>query len=241
MAEINPSLNATANKQNKLKALALWEVGIFELSFVILGFLIIFGIINYFNVLPVTQTFPFFSFLPRQQKIAENKTQANPAYVNQLELSKKAKALIPFLGCPLKQELCANGIIIPGEKDKLASFSGIGYSKLPQGTEILSSANGDIELRSQVSDGGTFVTIVNKGRNIQVNYEFPKDSFRISSPSAKTSEEGKIIGVVFGTNRTIDKFGGKFNLIFSTQSLTTKEYVNIKPAADGKSLLNVGP
>ena len=68
MAEINPSLNAIANKQNKLKALGSWEVGIFELSFVILGFLIIFGIINYFNVLPVTQTFPFFSFLPRQQK-----------------------------------------------------------------------------------------------------------------------------------------------------------------------------
>ena len=44
-------------------------------------------------------------------------------------------------------------------KNKLASFSGIGYSKLPQGTEILSSANGDIELKPS-KRWGTFVTIV---------------------------------------------------------------------------------
>ena len=68
MAEINPSLNATANKQNKLKALAPLGGRDFELSFVILGFLIIFGIINYFNVLPAHPNFSFFSFLPRQQK-----------------------------------------------------------------------------------------------------------------------------------------------------------------------------
>lgn len=59
-------------QKNKLKAVALIEVGLLEVSIVIVGLLVIFGIFNYFNLLPVSGSFPFLSFLPRQQKITTN-------------------------------------------------------------------------------------------------------------------------------------------------------------------------
>ncbi|MEK7502150.1 MAG: hypothetical protein AAB609_01330 [Patescibacteria group bacterium] len=66
------SIQPNEQKQNKLKAVALIEVGLLEVAFVIVGLLVIFGIFNYFNLLPISGSFPFLSFLPRQQKIITN-------------------------------------------------------------------------------------------------------------------------------------------------------------------------
>lgn len=67
--------NSNGQKKAKLKAIALVKVGLFELLFAIVGLLIIFGVLNYFNLLPISQSFPFLSFLPSQQKIEQDKTQ----------------------------------------------------------------------------------------------------------------------------------------------------------------------
>lgn len=69
------------NKENKLKAVALLEIGLAEIFLVIFILLLFFGTLNYFGILPISQTFPFLSFLPSQQKISENKPPANVAAV----------------------------------------------------------------------------------------------------------------------------------------------------------------
>ncbi len=71
------STQPNEQKQNKLKAIALIEVGLLEVSCVIVGLLVIFGIFNYFNLLPVSGSFPFLSFLPRQQKITTNRINSS--------------------------------------------------------------------------------------------------------------------------------------------------------------------
>ncbi len=62
-------------KQHPLTALVFLEVGLFEIAFVIVGVLLIFGTLNYFNILPFSQTFPkFLGWLPRQE-IPSNTSQ----------------------------------------------------------------------------------------------------------------------------------------------------------------------
>lgn len=57
----------TTRPVGKLKSLALWEVGLFELGFVLLGLLILFGVFNYFNLLPISKIFPNqLGFLPHR-------------------------------------------------------------------------------------------------------------------------------------------------------------------------------
>ena len=85
---------ASEQKRAKLKAIALIKVGLFELLFAIAGLLVIFGILNYFNLLPISRSFPFLSFLPAQQKMLQDKTQIQTqtaaAVVNGQEISKDA-------------------------------------------------------------------------------------------------------------------------------------------------------
>ena len=63
------SIQPNEQKQNKLKAVTLIEVGLLEVAFVIVGLLVIFGIFNYFNLLPISGSFPFLSFLQDNKKL----------------------------------------------------------------------------------------------------------------------------------------------------------------------------
>ncbi len=55
-------------KPNRLKALALIEIGLFELGFVAIILLLFFGILNYFNILSVSDLFPHqLGWLPRRE------------------------------------------------------------------------------------------------------------------------------------------------------------------------------
>ena len=94
----------------------------------------IFIALNYFDIISIPKTVPFLSFLPKQktQKVeTPSKTMISP--------TQTLKPKVTF-GCPVKENLCAKGaILILAGRDETSSFSGIVYSSLPQGTEILSS------------------------------------------------------------------------------------------------------
>lgn len=183
--------------------------------------------LNYFNILPISKTLPLLSFLPAKEQAVEKKPLKN----------EKPKITIPFVRCPVKQDLCAKGFIIPGEKDKISTFSAIGYKNLTKGTEILSAMNGNMQVENQ-TNGNVIVRIINKGRNMQVNYEFAKGAFISSTSSAQILQEGEGIGIITDESKAITKYEEKFSLIFSVQSLDEKVYKSIKPEKEGKYILH---
>jgi len=61
-------------QKKKFNGLLFLEVGLIEVFSVIIILFLIFGALNYFNVLPISESFPFLSFLPQRQKIITNKT-----------------------------------------------------------------------------------------------------------------------------------------------------------------------
>ncbi|OGK36787.1 hypothetical protein A3F03_01695 [Candidatus Roizmanbacteria bacterium RIFCSPHIGHO2_12_FULL_41_11] len=60
--------------KKKFNGLLFLEVGLVEVFSVIFVLLLIFGTLNYFGFLPISESFPFLSFLPQRQKIITNKT-----------------------------------------------------------------------------------------------------------------------------------------------------------------------
>jgi hypothetical protein len=61
--------NQLPSKQDKPRALMFLKMGLFEIFLVVAGLLLLFGMLNYFNILPVSDVFPNqLGFLPRQIK-----------------------------------------------------------------------------------------------------------------------------------------------------------------------------
>ncbi len=55
-------------KQNRKKKFALLEIGLFEISFVLIIIIVLFGLLNYFNILSLSTLYPNqLGFLPHQQ------------------------------------------------------------------------------------------------------------------------------------------------------------------------------
>src|SRR3989338_7561743 len=194
----------------------------------------IFIALNYFDIISIPKTVPFLSFLPKQktQKVeTPSKTMISP--------TQTLKPKVTF-GCPVKENLCAKGaILILAGRDETSSFSGIVYSSLPEGTEILSSFAGDIQVKNLATEGATLVTIINKDANLQANYKFPKDAFKLSIDSVRAGGRGETIGTIINGSKNFKKLGAGYdNLIFSIQNFSTKSYIKIKPAGDGKIILS---
>ena len=101
-----------APKKNKLGALAFLEVGIFEIFFVGVVLILLFGTLNYFNILSLSALYPQLSFLP-QKKV--------PPTISTLHQ----------LSCPSLKEFCqkGEGVVKDGKYigfgGKLASASAI--------------------------------------------------------------------------------------------------------------------
>jgi len=71
--------NSPAPQQNKPGKLAFLEVGLFEIFFVAVVLLLLFGALNYFNILSVSDAFPRqLGWLPRQA-VAQKKLLYTPA------------------------------------------------------------------------------------------------------------------------------------------------------------------
>lgn len=65
--------NEPEKKKHPLTALAFMEIGLFEVFFVATVLLLIFGALNYFSILPVSETFPkFLSWLPKKHTQINN-------------------------------------------------------------------------------------------------------------------------------------------------------------------------
>ncbi len=78
MEEYPPAINnePTNQKPNRLHALAFLEVGLFEIGFVGVVLFLLFGVLNYFNILSISDVFPkYLSFLPRQTTQIQNVPQ----------------------------------------------------------------------------------------------------------------------------------------------------------------------
>ena len=72
-ADQSPQVPQSLPKK-KFNGLLFLEVGLAEVLSVIFILILIFGTLNYFGFLPISQSFPFLSFLPQRQKIIVNKT-----------------------------------------------------------------------------------------------------------------------------------------------------------------------
>ena len=66
-------------KRHPLKALVFLEIGIFEFVFVAVVLFLLFGTLNYFNILAVSDVFPKqLGSLPKQTKIASQEETLQP-------------------------------------------------------------------------------------------------------------------------------------------------------------------
>lgn len=70
----SPQTPQPAPERKKFNGLLFLGVGSAEVFSVILVLLLIFGTLNYFGILPISQSIPLLSFLPQRQKIIVNKT-----------------------------------------------------------------------------------------------------------------------------------------------------------------------
>ncbi|MCL5019037.1 MAG: hypothetical protein M1426_00965 [Patescibacteria group bacterium] len=84
-------------KQDRKKRLAFLEVGLFEISFVLIIIIVLFGTLNYFNILSLSALYPNqLGFLPHQpfnvQKtpLTNNLLADNPKFKNYLKLDNQA-------------------------------------------------------------------------------------------------------------------------------------------------------
>ena len=184
----------------------------------------IFIALNYFDIISISRTQKV--EVPPKTIIPATRTPSEPE---------------PVSGCPVREELCNRGaVLILSEKEKISSFSGIVYSNLAAGEKILSVIPGDIQVKNLIIDERTLVTITDKESGLKANYEFPMDAFVLSATSSKISKRGEIIGAISDGSKSFKNLGGGYdNLIFSLQNLTTKLYIKIKPATDGKSILPI--
>jgi len=236
---------SNSKKGGGLKSIALLEIGLFELLFVIGGLLIILGIFNYYNLLPVSQSFPFLSFLPQQQKTAENKTHITSVVQSREEVEKKIQDKIPFLGCPVKPEICKAAEIISDTTASQSSYWYLGYSKLSEGTPILAVMDGNIEVDKIEKNGENryVLTLTNKDRLLKAYYEFKEGSFEKEDILGETASQGAILGVISNENIKMTERGNDYNFIFSLENnvnKNSKNYVQVKPSSDGKSLFYIG-
>lgn len=63
-----PQQIPTLNKRSSLKVISLFGIGLLEFVFVAVILFLLFGTLNYFNILLLSSAFPQLSFLPRQSK-----------------------------------------------------------------------------------------------------------------------------------------------------------------------------
>ncbi|MBI2031841.1 MAG: hypothetical protein HYT08_04485 [Candidatus Levybacteria bacterium] len=218
-----PEQPVNQGKPEGLKGLALLEVGLFELLFIVGGLLIIFGLLNYYNVLPISRSIPFLSFLPQKQKIIENKTQEKTVVISEVELYKKIKNELPFSGCPIGPDLCKNAEIIQEESSQSAQWI-LRFSNIPQDSEILAALDGTLEI-----DNSTII-LTNKGRLLKAYYEFEKDSFESQASSSAIVKQGEVLGKITSAS----------DFDFYLKNTTSNSYVQVKPSPDGRSLLYAG-
>lgn len=115
------SLAPQPQKDNR--GLAFLEVGVFEIFFVVIILAIFFGVMNYFNILPISQIWPKqLGFLPHRESLKQNNTaikQSNNITIAPSLVDTAKQTLLSFLPTILSQP------IIPSPDVKLTQDKGI--------------------------------------------------------------------------------------------------------------------
>ncbi len=231
-----PHVNQPVREEGEKKrnAFFLLEVGLLEVGFVILGLAILFGTLNYFNILPVSNSLPFLSFLPTQQKTNTNqtKTQVTKKTLTPEELN-KIETKIPYAGCPVSFSLCKTAVEI-SEDTETATLSALGFSNIPKDEKILSAIAGSIKTASQ---GSLTVITVTDSSERQAVYEFEKDAIEISAKSGSEVANGQVIGKLNSSEMLINKAGSDFNFIFSIKESGSNIKISPSEAKQGLDIV----
>lgn len=117
MREYPPTMSNKPNnpKPNRLHALAFLEVGLFEIGFVAVILLLLFGTLNYFNIFSVSDAFPNqFSWLPRQT-IKQNVVPSPANFTPNIfiyDIKKAEKLLSQYIKDNIKPEFLPEKITI---------------------------------------------------------------------------------------------------------------------------------
>ncbi|MCL5432660.1 MAG: hypothetical protein M1524_00905 [Patescibacteria group bacterium] len=112
------------NQPRKNSFLSFVEIGVFEIIFVIVCFLLIFGTLNYFNILSVSDAFPqYLGWLPRQTNTASKQAETSIAVPTSAQQKNS-------LACPVPESYCNSGKQITYNGNPALAYN------LPQGVEI---------------------------------------------------------------------------------------------------------
>ncbi len=202
--------NETVNqKPHPLTALAFLEVGLFEVGFVIIGLLLFFGTLNYFNILPVSETFPkYLGWLPRQHaqpKIASQGQTLQNQYLQNSPQNPDMSAHIFPTATPIPNSLISKAktlgydIININQDDvvgrttfyenkTIANNGGIGIKKYKNinGKEFIAQIVGSFENLKDIANSLDKYLIL---KNPITNKQFSPVRILLNTPPSSSSEE----------------------------------------------------
>lgn len=185
----------------------------------ILGVLVIFFVLNYFNILSLSSLYPnLFGPLP-------HRTSKN----NQI-------ASIPEITtftCPVDKN-CNTGEVLSLAK-AIPPYYGLGYEKLETGTKLLAIIPGEIAQGMSVgkTSSNNLITITNKTLGLEADYSFIGTSSAFLN-GKKTANQKDEIGLLFGTPLTETSFQKKYVLIVYVRDLNTQKFLHLKPNFEQK-------
>lgn len=169
------------NPKKGIASLALLEVGLFELGFVVVIIAVILGVLNYFNVISLNQLYPNqLGWLPQQTSS------------QQVEITNQTEQIpeVPPLLCPIKDtSTCGEPIIQNGK------YLGIGFQLAPE-SEFYAAIPGTAFFLSQNIEGTVNRVSINGSDSAQ-GYEAIYEYFGESmSTTSATVLQGDLLGSV---------------------------------------------
>lgn len=186
--------------------------GIFGILGLILGVLVIFFVLNYFNILSLSALYPNkFNWLPKQTTINRN-----------FNIQK-----VKTLTCPVDSN-CNSGEVVYISKT-IPPFYGIGYAKLPAGTKLLAMIPGSVAQGVSIgkNNSNNIITITNKSLGIEADYSFIGTSSAFLN-NKSTVEQSDQIGILLGPVMETPSLQKNYMLIVSVQNLKINEFLKLK-------------
>ena len=199
-------------------------------SIVILVPVLLFGILNYLNVLSLSKLYPeTFGFLPHVGK--------QPVVL----IPTPTPKIIPTFPCPVDQNPCPPAEFIPTSIDE-PEFQGLGYSNIASGTAVLALFDGTYErlkktlTRNDPIVDRTTVTILSQDGKLRAEYIFQGVPLKEAiGATDSTVSKGEPIGKLGGEGVGQRAFYEMYNLIFSLQD-ETLQYLKLEPSNDKKAI-----
>lgn len=202
--EENPQEQNLSRRERKwLNIISFAEVGLLEVFFAGLALILFFGTLNYFNILPLSRTFPLLSSLP------QNQTQPP---------SRKPKATPDYLYCPFGfgNKLCKEGVSIKYKNNPAIAW------KAPVGTKILSvsdavdSSQFVGEPYTTKSPRGLYQSFISGNYCYTLTYTLPNNTI-LESISLLPLEPGVNLALASGNSVFTNTTGQDFSLILQMQ------------------------